>query len=214
MPNEHHPIASGPPKRPDELRRASFTDKAVLYHLASAMIAITLASVVLAAIAAIPTAGIGLILLAVPVAAFFLLRWYYRLYFAKLECTLTRRTLHVGKGVVYRTEKAIPLDRITDLSMSQGPLLRYLDLEVMGVETAGQSGATQGGALVKLVGIENSRDFRAAVLEQRDRVTDTTAPRDSPPPPPPAAADTDEHTQLLRDIRNTLRDIDERLRRD
>ncbi len=159
-------------RKPNELRRAAFTDKAVLYHTVSATIGASVVFLFVGALLAIPTLGVGLVLWLVPVAVYFLARWYYRIYFGKLECVLTERKLHVGKGVLFRVEKAIPLDKITDLSMNQGPLLRKLDLEAMGVETAGQSGS-QGGALVKLVGIEGSREFREAVLEQRDRVVGT-----------------------------------------
>ena len=46
--------------------------------------------------------------------------------------------------------------------------MRMFDLKQLGVETAGQSGAA-GAALVSLVGIVDTDEFRRQVLAQRDR---------------------------------------------
>lgn len=203
--------------KPRELRRATFTEAAIRYHLISATIGIAIPSVLLGILLAIPTFGIGLVICLIPLITWPILRWYYTRYFAKLECVLTERKLHVGKGLLFRVEKAIPLDKITDMSMSQGPLLRYMKLEAMGVETAGQSGSG-GGALVKLVGIENSRDFREAVIDQRDRVVVAADSRDRSHDAheftaPAAATGAGESVELLRDIRDALTRIEDRLPR-
>lgn len=90
---------------------------------------------------------------------------------ANLRCTLTERHLVIRKGVLDRVESTIPLARITDLQMYQGPLMRLFGLHGFRVETAGQSsGAT--GYLVNIVGLVTAADFRRAVLEQRDALED------------------------------------------
>jgi putative membrane protein len=71
--------------------------------------------------------------------------------------------------VIFRSEKNIPLDKIQDVGMVEGPLLRKLGLVQLSIETAGQSSA-QGAADASLVGIIDARAFRDAILEQRDRV--------------------------------------------
>ena len=86
-------------------------------------------------------------------------------YRASLAAVLTDRNLHVKKGVLFKSEKTVPLEKITDLGQQEGPLMRYLGLKGLSVETAGQSGP---GSLVSLVGIADSQAFRDAVLEQRD----------------------------------------------
>jgi putative membrane protein len=48
--------------------------------------------------------------------------------------------------------------------------MRLFGVKGLGVETAGQSA---GGALVRVTGIEDVEDFRDAVLEQRDRISDS-----------------------------------------
>ncbi|MDE2996043.1 MAG: PH domain-containing protein [Bacteroidota bacterium] len=76
--------------------------------------------------------------------------WITKRYLDRMECTLTRRTLIVRKGFLVRVEKTIPLDKITDLGMIQGPLMRYFGIHALSIETAG---STAQGALVKLYGI-------------------------------------------------------------
>lgn len=88
-------------------------------------------------------------------------------YLASHRCTLTETALKVQRGVFTKQEKTVPLDRITDLGLVQGPIMRMMDLEAISVETAGQSGP---GSLVQLTGIRNGREFRDTVLRQRDRV--------------------------------------------
>jgi putative membrane protein len=92
---------------------------------------------------------------------------FTELYLKRMSCTLTRRSLKVNKGVLVRTEKTIPLDKITDLGVVQGPIMRLFDIESLSIETAGQSGQ---GSLVSLTGIIEGRKFRDAVLAQRDKV--------------------------------------------
>ncbi|MFB3430533.1 MAG: PH domain-containing protein [Phycisphaerales bacterium] len=199
------------------LLEASFTPEAIKYHCMSATIGSAVIFVILAVVLIIPTIGFSLILLAVPAVVWMISQWYYKLYFEKLSCVLTARKLKIGKGLLFRSEKAIPLDKITDMQMNQGPLMRYLDLESMKVETAGNAGSA-GGALVSLVGIRDSRDFREAVLTQRDRVVGSQDVSDRPAPAPAANAESSasggsasESLAVLAEIRDTLSRIEIRL---
>jgi len=98
---------------------------------------------------------------------YFVGKWATRKYLASHKCTLTDRSLKVSKGIFTQIEKTVPLDRITDLGVVQGPIMRWLDIEALSVETAGQSGV---GSLVRLTGIKDGRGFRDAVLQQRDKI--------------------------------------------
>ncbi|MDG2031559.1 MAG: PH domain-containing protein [Phycisphaerales bacterium] len=84
------------------------------------------------------------------------------------ECVLTSRALHVKKGVFNKSEKTVPLEKITDLQMVQGPIMRMFKLHRISVETAGQSGP---GSLISLIGIQDTEEFRKDVLDQRDRMS-------------------------------------------
>jgi putative membrane protein len=85
--------------------------------------------------------------------------------------------------------------------------MRYLGLEAVSVETAGQS---TPGALIKLVGIVETREFRAAVLKQRDAVvaglSESARLSDASP-----ASSGSLSEELLVDIRDTLRRIEDRV---
>ncbi|MBQ72334.1 MAG: hypothetical protein CMJ67_05455 [Planctomycetaceae bacterium] len=120
---------------------------------------------------------------------------------ANWAAELTPRSLIVRKGVFNKIEKTIPLEKITDLSSTQGPIMRMFDLKQLGVETAGQSGAA-GAALVSLMGIVDTDEFRRQVLAQRDRLTsgstETTPNRTIDPQPASATGELAEISATLQ----------------
>jgi len=132
-------------------------------------------------------------------------RMYINRYFESLHCELKTRALHFKKGVLFQTERTIPLDKIQDLTFKEGPLLRYFGLSTLYVETAGQS--AQSASDMSLIGIIDSQDFREKVLDQRDIVTDIQSPgrlnntsEDSSPLYP-----------VLKEIHQTLINIEKKL---
>jgi len=117
-------------------------------------------------------------------------------YLDRLSCTLTERTLEIKKGILNRVESTVPLEKITDLQMFQGPVMRFFGLHGFRLETAGQS-SVAGASLVNMIGIRDTPGFRRAVLAQRDRVN-SGRPASAVPP---AANDT---AALLAEIRDAL----------
>lgn len=93
-------------------------------------------------------------------------RWARR-YWEHLACTLTDRALVVKKGIWFRSENTVPLDRIQDVSIRHGPFLDWLGLATMRVDTAGAGAAGQGS--INLTGVVDTVGFRDRVLEARDR---------------------------------------------
>jgi len=135
-------------------------------------------------------------------------------YLANIHCTLTERTLDIKKGIWNKTESTIPLEKITDLQLFQGPVMRHFGIHGFKVETAGQT-SEPGGALVNLVGIVDTKGFRKAVLDQRDRRRDGSLSGGSsvsavPMTQTPAAAMGDpQAAQLLTEIRDSLQRIEQ-----
>lgn len=128
-----------------------------------------------------------------------------------LECTLTERTLHIKRGVIFKSEKNIPLDKIQDIGMTEGPLLRRLGLASLRIETAGQS-AAQGAADAQLVGVIDAPGFRDAILDQRDRVAGGGAVA---APAPAEGTEASTRTDgVLIEIRDSLQRIEGLLTRD
>jgi len=112
--------------------------------------------------------GIPLLLLWFPIGL-----WGTRRYIRNMSAELTSNKLIVRRGILTRTENTVPLDKITDMALIQGPIMRLFGLHKLTVETAGQSGA---GALISLVGIVDAPQFRTRVLEQKERLTQRPHP--------------------------------------
>ena len=89
-----------------------------------------------------------------------------RRFYENLKCKLTDRHLEFKKGILFKVEKTIPLENIQDLTFIENPLLKYLDLRILKIETAGQSNPE--GSDMKLIGIINSSDFKEKILHQRE----------------------------------------------
>jgi len=124
---------------------------------------------------------------------------YLNRYFERLECELTTRSLRFKKGYIFQTERTIPLDKIQDLTFKEGPLLKHFGLSILKIETAGNTGQTS--ADLSLIGIVDAVNFRNMVFDQRDQVTDMGSSSEA----------TESTTDLLLDIRDTLRSIDQKI---
>ncbi len=96
--------------------------------------------------------------------------WWSSRYWEELECELGERTLSIGYGIWFRTEKSIPLEQIQDVSVRHGPLLNWLGLTKLKIETAGHGSSEQAAG--NLVGIVEPVAFRDRVLERRERLSD------------------------------------------
>lgn len=118
--------------------------------------------------------GIPLLLLWFPIGL-----WGTRRYISNMSARLTSKKLIVCRGILTRTENTVPLDKITDIALIQGPILRLMGLHKLTVETAGQSGT---GALITLVGIVDAPGFRAQILEQKERLSDVHSPAEASSP--------------------------------
>ena len=125
--------------------------------------------------------------------------------YESLGCDLTERSLNIRRGFLFKVQKNIPLDKITDLAVNEGPVLRYFGLCSLKIETAGGGQGNSMGQAV-LPGVVAALEFRDKVLDQRDLVTGG-APAPAPAPAPTAQSD----DGVLVDIRDTLQRIEKSL---
>lgn len=165
------------------LLSASFNPAVKLYWLVS-WILVSLLTLV----------GIPLLIVSIPLFLLFSGRMLNA-----MSAELTERKLVVKRGILFKVEKSIPLEKITDVAMSQGPLMRAFNLHRLSFETAGQSGA---GALVSLIGIVDASVFRETILAQKDVIsgaidTQSTTSKDS-------SSDIEELTQSVKRIEALL----------
>lgn len=156
--------------------------------------------------------SIGLLLLVtvvgIPVLLIWLLgwgQWVTRLYYDSLQCSLTTRHLRFSKGHYFKTEKTIPLENIQDLTFIDNPLLKWFDLRILKVETAGNSAQT--GADMKLVGIVGAAEFKEKVMRARDEFQESRISGG-----PVARVDEDGTLSVLRDIHAAIEGLREDLK--
>ena len=140
---------------------------------------------------------VGILLLPLwPVAGY----WWAGRSYAALKCQVNNRSVVIKKGVLFRQELTIPLDKIQDISLHEGPILSMLGLLRLRIETAGQSSSMTGQSNADLIGLINARGVRDEILERRDLQAGINAA-------PPAEGS----TALLAEIRDTLLRIEKRL---
>ena len=156
-----------------------------------------------------PVLAFTLGIVTIPIAVLYAIvaRFFIDRYLANLSCALTERTLDIKKGIWNKTESTVPLEKITDLQLFQGPVMRYFGIHGFKVETAGQS-SPNSGSLVKLIGIVETKAFRGAVLEQRDRMNVAVSAMPVVQAPATGAGDL-QTAELLTEIRDSLQRIEQ-----
>jgi len=82
-----------------------------------------------------------------------------------LRYRIDTKALRIDKGVLFKSRKSIPLDKITDLELVQGPLLRVLNMWTIKVQTASTGSQMPEATLVGTIDPERVRD---EILTARD----------------------------------------------
>ncbi len=130
--------------------------------------------------------------------------WYGREFLRRVSARVTTQAVEIRKGVFFRKEATIPLNRITDVRLHDDPLMRFFGLRGLKVETAGQSGP-YAGSEGDLVGVIDAVEMRNSILLQRQQALDAGAESTAPKAAP------EESTHVLAEIRDILARIEERL---
>ncbi|MCP2502487.1 MAG: PH domain-containing protein [Candidatus Thalassarchaeaceae archaeon] len=111
-----------------------------------------------------------------------------------MSAALTDRSVNMRVGWMFKKQQNIPLDKLTDVSIHEGPILNAFGVVKMQFETA-------GAAPFILTGVKNSSEFRDLVLKQRDLLVS------NPQQMSPSVGSND----VLVEIRDLLKSIDSRL---
>ena len=153
---------------------------------------------------------LGCLWLIITVAGILLIPFWlvFSLWFApeslrRLSARVTANSVEIKKGVYFRKEITIPLNRITDVRLHDGPLMRFYGIRGIRVETAGQSGQ-YSGTEGDLVGVVDPVAFRDAVLRQREIMVEggqATAPT-------PTAGAPSDSASVMEEIRDILARIE------
>ena len=135
-------------------------------------------------------------LIGIPVMIFWLpFGWLvHRKQYEHMSAALTDRSVNMRMGWMFKKQQNIPLDKLTDVSIHEGPILNAFGVVRMQFETA-------GAAPFILTGVKNSDKFRDLVLKQRDSLVS------NPQQTVPSVGSND----VFVEIRDLLKSIDSRL---
>jgi len=114
--------------------------------------------------------GIG-ILIAI-IHAFTLGRWLPKKQSQALLYGLDNYTLTVNQGVFFLKRKSIPLDRVTDIVLARGPLMKWCGIWELRVQTAGTG---QNVPEASLYGLDDPEGVRDLLLKARDEIAQPRA---------------------------------------
>ena len=138
----------------------------------------------------------------IPFVAIFYWIWYAPRYGEYHTLDLNGSGIVSKRGVVFRSQTNVPVDRITDIAVHQGPLMRRFGIYKVTIESAGQ---TQIEGAASVIGVVEPYDFRDAVLENVELMKQSTAEEKTPSDSEIAVTSgSDAHTGLLTEIRDIL----------
>ncbi|MGH6658656.1 MAG: PH domain-containing protein [Sphingomicrobium sp.] len=108
-----------------------------------------------------------------------LLRWL------RLEYRVGPHEIRIDTGLLNRTSRAIPFDRVQDVDIEQGPVQRLLGLAQVRFETGAAAGTSDDG-LLHTISLERAEALRRQVRANRARVSALVPapaePREEAPP--------------------------------
>jgi len=132
------------------------------------------------------------------VAAFYIY-WVGR-YYESIEYVVEADRLIARRGVWWRRESVVPLSKVNNVVLSQGPLMRALGLANLAVHTAAM-GLPRPEAMLSYLSYSDAVKLREEILSRAR----TAAPRPPAPPRPEA--------EILEELRRIRRLLEERLER-
>ncbi|HAU36663.1 MAG TPA: hypothetical protein DCX07_02965 [Phycisphaerales bacterium] len=92
-----------------------------------------------------------------------------------LDYRLDGTTVRIREGFLFIKHKSIPLDRVTDIVMDQGPLLRHFGLWTLKLQTAGVGQGRAEGVLYGLTEPDRVREMLISARDQAARRGDYAA---------------------------------------
>lgn len=112
-------------------------------------------------------------------------------------------------GFLWKVKRSVPLEKITNIDVRQGPLERLMGFGQVWIFTP-STGAMLPEA--RLTGVADHHGIRDEILARCERAKTGIFPAPASPAPPPARGSIEDSTiGVLRDISATLKRIEEKL---
>jgi membrane protein YdbS with pleckstrin-like domain len=87
--------------------------------------------------------------------------YWVKLYYQSMWYELHDDEMRWKRGVWFRTTGIVPYNRITNLDLKQGPVMRWLKISTLSIQTAGYSG--QAVPEIRIEAIEHAEELRELV---------------------------------------------------
>jgi membrane protein YdbS with pleckstrin-like domain len=84
-----------------------------------------------------------------------------KLYYDSMWYELHEDEMRWKRGVLFRKTGIVPYNRITNIDIRQGPVMRALDISMLSIQTAGYSGQAQ--AEIRIEGIVYAEELRELI---------------------------------------------------
>jgi membrane protein YdbS with pleckstrin-like domain len=98
-------------------------------------------------------------------AVVYILMWIWvGLYYESMSYELREDEINWKRGIWFRTTGIVPYNRITNLDVRQGPLMRALGISSLAIQTAGYSG--QAVPEIRIEAIEHAEELRELIRSQ------------------------------------------------
>jgi membrane protein YdbS with pleckstrin-like domain len=131
--------------------------------------------------------------------------YWIPLYYASVAYRLTNTEIFWKRGVWFQQTGIVPYNRITNVDILQGPLMRFFSFSALRVQTAGYS--AQARAEIILNGIENPEELQDLIMANVRRTGPVATEGESEPPELLPTGAKDEVVEELRAIRTILEEI-------
>lgn len=92
---------------------------------------------------------------------FVLFAYWVHLYYQSMSYELHDDEMRWKRGVWFRTTGIVPYNRITNLDLMQGPVMRWLNISTLSIQTAGYSG--QAVPEIRIEAIEHADELRELI---------------------------------------------------
>ena len=120
-----------------------------------------LACTVFPVLMSMPDALFTAVLLCCLVVVFGFFVYWVKLYYQSMWYELHEDEMRWKRGVWFRTTGIVPYNRITNLDLKQGPVMRWLKISTLSIQTAGYSG--QAVPEIRIEAIEHAEELRELV---------------------------------------------------
>jgi putative membrane protein len=97
------------------------------------------------------------------------------IYWRRFEYRVGASDIRIDSGILSRTHRSIPFERIQDVDISQGIAQRLFGLARVKFETGGSSGAGEDEGVLQAISMERAQQLRALVRSHRAPTAETAA---------------------------------------